>query len=119
MSLLVDVLLDEQQKVIAIFQSRHEALLHPDWDLGRVRLNVSRADAVYDIRRAVFERDDYTCRHCGEYVGKNGHLDEVIPRGLGGSVSVANGQVLCAKCHILGPESKHGGRAPRFSQGEK
>lgn len=121
MSELADVLLGDSGLPIAIFQSRHDALLCPDWDSGRVELDVPRSEAVGAIRRAVFRRDDFECRRCGELVTwKTGHLDEVISRGKGGEISVANCQVLCAKCHIVGPESKHGKtRLPQFSKGTK
>lgn len=117
MSDIVDVLLGDSGQPVLIFRSRHDALLCPEWEWGRVKLDYPRSEAVGAIRRAVFERDDYTCRHCGELVTtKTGHLDEIVPRGKGGSISTENCQCLCPKCHIVGPESKHGNRLPRFSK---
>ena len=120
MSDIVDVLLGDAGLPVAIFGSRIDALSHPEAPFGRVVLDVPRSEAVGDIRRAVFNRDEYQCRHCGALVTWNtGHLDEIVPRGKGGEVSVENGQTLCAKCHIVGPESKHGKtRSPKFSKGK-
>jgi 5-methylcytosine-specific restriction endonuclease McrA len=68
-----------------------------------------------EIRRIVFERDEYHCVKCGELVTfETGHMDEIIPRGKGGKVSVENCQVLCARCHI-GPGGKHD-RRPRWTK---
>lgn len=113
MSEFVDVWLKDG-RISGIFR----VAIDPGLRLGEVRLNVPRHEAVEEIRRQVFDNDDYQCRHCGELVTwKTGHLDEIIPRGKGGEVSVRNGQTLCAKCHIVGPDSKHGNRLPKFSKG--
>lgn len=109
MSDIVDVLLGDSGLPIAIFPTRTEALTSPENELGRVRLDVPRNEAVDAIRREVYRLDDGRCRHCGEIVTfKTMHLDEIVSRGNLGPVAVDNCQTLCAKCHILGPESKHG-----------
>lgn len=72
----------------------------------------NRAETLESIRRQVFERDNWTCVHCGRkmswYVGE---LDEKISRGKGGEISVENGQTLCHTCHV----EKHG-RVPKFGE---
>ena len=65
------------------------------WRKGR-RINRRRWAAV---RRHVFERDGYRCRHCG----KAGRLEcdhvQPLPRG-GDPYDVAGCQTLCRACHI-------------------
>lgn len=70
------------------------------------------------MRVAVYERDGYTCRHCGYrptvipdgYDGTFGlgeaglsltmlELDHVIPVSKGGVTSMANLQTLCNRCN--------------------
>lgn len=114
MSEFVDVWLNADGKIHGIFPKRADALCSALGATGGVRLDVPRSEAVSEIRRQVFERDDYTCVHCGELVTwKTGHMDEFVSRGKGGEVSVDNCQTLCANCHI-GPQGKHGNRRPKF-----
>lgn len=68
------------------------------------------------VRRAVFRRDNYTCRRCGvtgweEQFPRGGFgyptrisrvylsIDHVVPRSLGGSSAPENLQVLCTTCN--------------------
>lgn len=118
MSDLVDVLLGDSGQPIAIFAMRTDALTCPENALGRIRLDVPRSEAVEAIRREVYRLDDGCCRHCGKLVTwKTMHLDEIVSRGDLGLIAVFNCQTLCADCHIVGPESKHGReRLPRFTK---
>lgn len=53
-----------------------------------------------DWRKAVFDRDNYTCQHCGEKgVSLNAH--HIIPFSKDSSLrtDVSNGISLCLKCH--------------------
>lgn len=54
-------------------------------------------------RKAVLERDGYTCRECGRVCGSSGeaHADHVIPIAERPDLryEVANGQCLCHPCH--------------------
>jgi len=118
MSDLVDVWLSPDGRIAGIFANRWESANSPLWEVGAVRGDVPRSQAVEEIRRQVFEKDDYQCRHCGEFVTwKTGQMDEIVARGKGGEISVDNCQTLCARCHIVGPRSKHGNRLPQFSKG--
>lgn len=78
-----------------------------------------KGDAVGEIRRQVFDRQEEKCLWCGKKVYWEGslfqrmHLDEIIPKGKGGEVSLENCQGLCYSCHIPG---KHGDRRPRFGE---
>ena len=51
-------------------------------------------------RKKVFERDNYTCKKCGE---KGGHIeaDHIKPWMLFPDIrfNISNGQTLCRKCH--------------------
>ena len=41
-------------------------------------------------RQAIFERDRGVCQYTGEFVGRNGNLDHVVPRDRGGRDSFEN-----------------------------
>lgn len=83
-------------------------------------------EAVGEIRKQVFARDEGRCVACGTMVTEaTMHMDERHDKGKGGEVSVANCETRCSACHI-GPRGKHGGRRPRsgkvavgFSENEK
>lgn len=59
------------------------------------------------LRKAIMERDNYTCQLCGKYMpDKVGlHVDHIIPIKAGGKTVESNLQVLCDKCN-LGKGSK-------------
>ena len=67
-----------------------------------------RKDAVEAIRRQVFEKSGGNCRDCGKIITWKFHMDEEIPRSEGGEISIFNSVALCAACHILRDDSKHG-----------
>jgi hypothetical protein len=89
---------------------------------------MSYMEAVGQIRRQVFKRDDYCCVNCSAMVvwerhrPNSGEMDEVQARGnciqsqdghyRSGEISVANCQTLCKKCHT-GPGGKQD-RSPSF-----
>lgn len=51
-------------------------------------------------RRAVFERDRFTCQYCGEHFHeKELNLDHVIPRDMGGKTSWENIVTSCIPCN--------------------
>ena len=77
---------------------------------------ISRAVAVKDIRRQVWERAKHTCEHCGDTVPWGVfELHEFIWRGRGGEVSVANGRCLCRRCHQNDPVAGHGERRIKWT----
>lgn len=51
-----------------------------------------------EIRSRIFERDDYTCRYCGERGGKL-ECDHVIPHSRGGPDTDDNLVTACFKCN--------------------
>lgn len=49
------------------------------------------------LRWLVFERDNFTCQHCG----KRQHLavDHIYPESKGGTLELTNLQTLCKRCN--------------------
>jgi hypothetical protein len=85
---------------VPIYQVIYEI---PDADTGeeRVRQAVPR-----EVRRAVWQRDDGRCRHCGvtdaEAMARDGehlHYDHIRPWSQNGADTVANLQLLCGPCN--------------------
>lgn len=60
----------------------------------------SESDTWRRLRIAVFQRDNFTCRYCGD---KPLHLecDHVIPRSRGGSDNLSNLVASCRPCNSL------------------
>ena len=79
-------------------------------------IEISKQDAVYAIRRQVFDRANESCERCGTPITwSTGHLHEVKNRGRGGEVSVENCIALCPKCH-LGKDGVHADHYPAWSK---
>jgi Rieske Fe-S protein len=75
-----------------------------------------RAQAVTEIRRKIWLRDNKTCTHCGQTVPWNVmQMHERIWRGRGGEISVANGTALCYHCHQCDDVAGHGKRSPQWT----
>jgi hypothetical protein len=119
-------------QAVRIFQNRKaSALYEVDHPTAKVKLRFY-TEAVGQIRRKVFERDDYSCCHCGEVVRwergfwNSGELDERKARGLcevgedghyhSGEISVDNCVTLCHRCHT-GLNGKHD-RSPSFTRNQ-
>src|SRR5208282_4721926 len=72
---------------------------------------IERCGAAYEYvnPRTVFERDKWTCQHCGYAVPDwlrgdavdGPQLDHILPIARGGAHSYANTQCLCGKCNVL------------------
>lgn len=75
---------------------------NPNWRGGSTLLSFSiRHSLEYKIwRRAVFERDNYTCIWCGKIGGKL-NADHIKPFALFPELRFAidNGRTLCVDCH--------------------
>ena len=75
---------------------------------------ISKALAVSQIRRQIFDRQEGVCVNCPEMLTwGSGHLHEKIHRGQGGEISLENSEMLCYSCH-LGKRGAHGDRRPQF-----
>jgi 5-methylcytosine-specific restriction enzyme A len=61
-----------------------------------LRINLSS-----EVRKYVFERDNYHCQSCQkvDITAKNLQVDHIIPLAQGGSNDMSNFQTLCAKCN--------------------
>lgn len=82
------------------------------WIDGRTPENKRQRRTVeYKLwRKAVYERDNYTCQECGKRGGET-HADHIKPFALFPELrtSIANGRTLCVPCHRK--TSTYGGRA--------
>lgn len=63
-------------------------------------------DEWRELRRSVFERDDYTCQYCGKRGGAL-ECDHVIPAWMGGQAVPENLVTACRPCNRA-----KGGRTP-------
>jgi 5-methylcytosine-specific restriction endonuclease McrA len=61
------------------------------------RQNYQKEKIPTDFRWAIFERDNFTCRHCGSR--RNLSVDHIIPESKGGELTMENCQTLCKKCN--------------------
>jgi hypothetical protein len=58
-----------------------------------------------EIRWEIWERDNFTCQHCG--IRRDLSVDHIIPKSQGGGLERSNLQTLCRRCN-----SKKGARCP-------
>lgn len=49
------------------------------------------------LRKAVFERDLYRCKHCGTHLDLT--VDHIYPESKGGTLELDNLQTLCRSCN--------------------
>lgn len=69
-----------------------------------------------EIRHTIWLRQHGECLDCSKFVTEaQAHLHEVVPRGRGGKISLDNSVILCAECHLNGPQN-HGNRRPQFKR---
>lgn len=52
-----------------------------------------------ELRRAVFERDDFTCQYCGVRGGRL-QCDHIVPVSHGGSHLLSNLTTACRSCNL-------------------
>lgn len=74
---------------------------HPNWKGGITPINdqLRQSREYFVWRRAVFERDKYTCQECEE-VGGRLEAHHLIPfRTDRENYDVSNGLTVCRKCH--------------------
>ena len=104
-------------------QASHKRLvklgIHPSWRGGKTsKLMVIRTSKEYrDWRKAVFERDNYTCQDCGIRSGKGQkavlNADHIKSFAIYPEFrfEISNGRTLCLDCHkktdTFGPKSRN------------
>lgn len=87
---------------------------NPNWRGGKTSIHKSiRGSKAMSVwRKEVFERDDYTCRSCGNRSKSNNYLrieaHHIKPFATFPEVrfNVDNGMTLCKKCHDKEPKGK-------------
>jgi 5-methylcytosine-specific restriction endonuclease McrA len=73
---------------------------HHFWRGGKSKPRTFTPEYV-EWRTAVYQRDDYTCQHCGEVGGKlNAHHIESWSSFPEKRFEIDNGITLCYKCHV-------------------
>jgi len=108
---------DENGSPIRIFRNVKDTFSFPVESVAEF----TKAFAVHSVRSKVFRRAGCTpytagaCEWCGKVIFweagsyKSGEMHEVLPKGKGGEVSVANSVAICRGCHT-GPNGAHGDR---------
>jgi len=75
---------------------------NPNYIDGRTPENkrLRASDEYKEWRTKIFQRDNYTCRECGQVGGKL-HIDHIFPFSLfpSGRMHPANGRTMCESCH--------------------
>lgn len=79
---------------------------NPNWRGGTSPINkrIRRSVRFFRWRKAVFERDNYTCQECNVRGGEL-HPDHIKPFALfpGLRFEISNGRTLCKQCHMKTP----------------
>lgn len=107
----VHVELDDKGLPVRIFRNK-DWRNYPDDQI----VVLTKADAVGMIRQRVFERarhklDHAECEKCGRTITWDTmEMNERIPKGSGGEVSLVNCEALCHDCHQGHADSAHGNR---------
>ena len=64
---------------------------------SKIRVRHRKARIPDSVRWAVWERDNFTCQHCG--VRRYLSIDHVVPESKGGTLTMDNLQTLCVGCN--------------------
>ena len=74
----------------------------------------SRIPIPTEVRKFVFERNNYQCQSCNkiDLTAKNLQVDHIIALAQGGTNDMSNLQTLCAKCN----REKSAKLDPRFQR---
>ena len=86
------------QEMIRVFgpmPSVEEILAIPIPDCSQT----AKASIPTDLRWEVWERDNFTCQHCG--TRRHLSIDHIIPESKGGTTVLENLQTLCKKCNSI------------------
>jgi 5-methylcytosine-specific restriction endonuclease McrA len=101
-----------RRAVVLLLKEKAEMVERAEWELHSATQSIARPVVIRLVtyvrvprdtrrrkitRRAVFERDDWTCQYCGSRA--NLTVDHVIPRSKGGLSSWENIVASCAPCN--------------------
>ncbi len=77
---------------------------HPKWIVDRSSLKYRPRTEQNWWRKAIFERDNYTCKECGQYGGRL-QADHILPYSTFPEArwNLDNGRTLCVECHKKTP----------------
>jgi 5-methylcytosine-specific restriction endonuclease McrA len=95
------------------FLRNRRGAANPNWKGGITPVNraLRNSDQYKAWRRAVFERDGFTCVLCGQHGGTL-NADHIMPFATHPELrfDVANGRTLCRPCHMQTPSFLGGAR---------
>uniref|UniRef100_A0A6M3ISG4 Putative homing endonuclease n=1 Tax=viral metagenome TaxID=1070528 RepID=A0A6M3ISG4_9ZZZZ len=94
----------EWRRKISLNHANVSGINSPTWKGGLTPINekIRKSLEYEEWRKVVFERDNYTCQHCGE-IGGYLQADHIKPFALFSKLrlDISNGQTLCKKCHVI------------------
>ena len=67
------------------------------WEISEEDRSQRKETIPSKIRWAVWERDNFTCQHCGKRQGLS--IDHIRPESKGGTLELSNLQTLCKRCN--------------------
>ena len=88
----------------AIYCKNHARMRERNWNwqggLTKLNAKIRNSFEYEEWRKSVFERDNYTCQHCGQ-IGGYLHADHIKPFSLFPDLrfELSNGRTLCLDCH--------------------
>ena len=76
---------------------------NPNWRGGITSKILKRCNQLWwkELRKKVYERDNWLCQICGKHCHKDIQCHHVFPERLGGQHTLDNLITLCRKCHML------------------
>ncbi len=104
--------LNQEGTPVRIFRNPHTAFRFK----GQATLMPYR-NAVSAIRLQIWQRTKGECEWCSTPISEQSlHMHEMVHRGEGGEISLANCVGICYDCHFSDFESAHGDRVTRFKE---
>lgn len=95
------------QKLVNGYWMQHSGESFDEWlrgDRPSAPSVYRKAEISASLRKAVYERDLYRCKHCGTHLDLS--VDHIVPESKGGATDLSNLQTLCRPCN-----SRKGARA--------
>lgn len=79
------------------WEKKHLQLINSEEYIRGTGIASKKIPIPSEIRWTVWERDNFTCKHCGSR--KNLTIDHIHPESKGGKATIENCQTLCKKCN--------------------